>query len=608
MAAPVPAAERSRSHRLVPAEQPARGLVYDGLRRDPSGPCGDLFQVARPGRGPAICTHGPDPAPGGFDVRTRTPRLTSPDDSLRATDQPPSAPIPCVGNGTSGPRVHAMYAVASDVTDRYDQVVQSIRGWAQAVEGIVQQSAAQTGGSRGVRWLTQPTAGGCELVVEHVVMGPAGDDDFSRMIEELRLRGYIRADRRYLVWVDANVLCGIGSAAIDDSAGIDNGNNGRVPLYSRIDTGCWGLLDKFSSGPNFVSVEAHELMHNFGAVQESAPHSTDNGHCFDEWDAMCYDDDTNPATFPLQMVCPNQSDGPLLDCNDDDYFHTNPPPNNYLATHWNPADAVFFTGSPFPETQRLTVVKSGTGSGGVVGELFGINGARQACQARGLNCDWADEVGDVGIDCGPACSSELSTNLTVTLIPTPGANAAFGGWTGDCLAIAMGTDANGNQVEVCHVRMNRARTVNARFAGPGPQPDLIIGRPGGRDLVGDNIYNSTGSQQSRSGSVKRGKSTSFEVRVENDSANTDSIRLKGTGNSKDFTVTYFSGKQNITSFMVGGQLQVSNIPPSAFASFKVVVKAKSSAGRGDKTTVKVTATSQKDTSKVDVVKAPVKVS
>lgn len=49
-----------------------RGLVFDGLRRRMGGPCGDAFEVVeRVSGGRVRCSHGPDPAPDGVDVRAR---------------------------------------------------------------------------------------------------------------------------------------------------------------------------------------------------------------------------------------------------------------------------------------------------------------------------------------------------------------------------------------------------------------------------------------------------------------------------------------------------------------------------------------------------------
>jgi hypothetical protein len=55
---------------------------------------------------------------------------------------------------------------------------------------------------------------------------------------------------------------------------------------------------------------------------------------------MCYSD---PPYYPaIAYACP-LTQGRLLDCNNDDYYHTDPPPDSYLATHWNVANSAFLT-------------------------------------------------------------------------------------------------------------------------------------------------------------------------------------------------------------------------------------------------------------------------
>ena len=91
-------------------------------------------------------------------------------------------------------------------------------------------------------------------------------------------------------------------------------------------------------------------MHNLGGVQGSAPHASGGFHCTDEYDRMCYSD--SPLYPTMASVCvPSQSNDRLLDCNHDDYFHTNPTPGSYLASHWNSAASQYLlaaTATPSP--------------------------------------------------------------------------------------------------------------------------------------------------------------------------------------------------------------------------------------------------------------------
>ncbi|MDP1805502.1 MAG: fibronectin type III domain-containing protein, partial [Acidimicrobiales bacterium] len=155
-------------------------------------------------------------------------------------------------------------------------------------------------------------------------------------VDELITNGFDRDDRKYMVWVDANVYCGIGEIYTDDRAGQNNYNN-LYSLISRVDNGCWGLVGQ--------SVEAHELMHNLGGVQDSAPNATAYGHCTDESDLMCYDDGSGE---PMVQKCASTHEN-TFDCNHDDYFSTAPATGSYLATHWNAANSAWLS-APAPPT------------------------------------------------------------------------------------------------------------------------------------------------------------------------------------------------------------------------------------------------------------------
>lgn len=306
-----------------PPDQAARGLQYRGLVSDPSGPCGDHFRLTVAGPH-ALCSHGPDPAPAGVDVT----KVRSTSDLLASgvSSTPNHAgSVRCIGDGVSGPRVQAVYAVASDQPDRYAQLLASMASWAGEIDGVYSQSAAESGGDRHVRFVTNPD---CTINIAHVVLAPSADDSFSNEITALQQLGFSHSLTKYLVWTDAAIYCGIAQLVSDDSAGATNINN-TMTEYARIDSGCWGRTDHLS--------EAHELMHILGGVQASAPHATVNGHCTDESDAMCYAD---AAGVTLTYPCPPGHEW-LFDCNDDDYYDASPSAGSYLASHWDAARSQF---------------------------------------------------------------------------------------------------------------------------------------------------------------------------------------------------------------------------------------------------------------------------
>lgn len=244
--------------------------------------------------------------------------------------------IQCTGDGTSGPRVQAVYAWTSQ--DRSDEVIPLIRRWAADVAATVRVSADQSNARLNVRWVTTP---GCVLSVMMVrLTGSGAGSNFITTMNVLKNKGLKRTDRRYVVWADTNVLCGIGSLYPIDRKR-KNPNNVGYSGWSRIDRGCWGLLND-AGDPQ--SVEAHELFHNLGAVQDSAPHSSKAGHCFDEFDVMCYEDGGPRGV--MQTICGGRMDNPWLDCRRDDYFNPSPPRGSYLAGHWNSAKSRYLSGEP----------------------------------------------------------------------------------------------------------------------------------------------------------------------------------------------------------------------------------------------------------------------
>jgi hypothetical protein len=241
--------------------------------------------------------------------------------------------------------VQVVYAHASDVADRFSDLASSLVAWTANVDTTFSDSATETGGVRHVRWVTDAS---CQLVIQRVLLSTNGDDTYGNTVAELQSVGLNRSDRKYLIWVDSNVYCGVASFTSDDSAGLTNANN-TGSGYARTDNGCWGKTN---------SAEAHELMHILGGVQLSAPHSTGGGHCTDEYDQMCYGDGPNVAmTYP----CNSLSRDRLFDCNHDDYFSTNPPAGSYLATHWNTASSSFLAPAA-PDAWSSTTTTTSTTS------------------------------------------------------------------------------------------------------------------------------------------------------------------------------------------------------------------------------------------------------
>jgi hypothetical protein len=314
--------------------------------------CGPGGQVLELPGGLLACAHA-DEAPPGVDVTEPVStaelkaRPGAADAAYLAAEElgvpghyaanATSPSVPCDGDGTSGFRVQPMYVVEASKANRYSSLLSSFKLWAAGVDDVVNRSAALTGGVRHLRYVTEPDgAGGCTAKVLNVTVPDGSMSSFGATINAVQALGYSSPARKYMMWTDATVLCGIASMYPYDSDGQANPNNGSHAQYARTDSGCWG----WGNGTNQHSVEAHEIVHTLGSVFSTAPHGTSNGHCYDESDTMCYADGGGKA---MQQIC-DPSQEYLLDCNSDDYFSTYPDPGSWLDTHWNAADNRFLIG------------------------------------------------------------------------------------------------------------------------------------------------------------------------------------------------------------------------------------------------------------------------
>ncbi len=360
----------------VPTDQPELGLVYSGLTPAKKGAeCVGGYEVT----GPGDCTHGPDAPPPGLDLKHEVAAVTAPvavpqvpsrdtatgpteadvigDQSTfdvssatpadstaeagpgataGATAEAVVGPngVVCEGDGVSGKRVQVLYVRDAATASRFGQFVGSVRTFAAGVDAIYDGSANETGGSRHLRYVTTPD---CNVDIREAEV-PAGTmDNFGTMISALKTLGFNRTDRKYMVFGESSVYCGIGNFPGDDRPGSNNRSN-VGPHYGRSDRSCWA-----------ASVAAHELGHNLGAVSNNAPNSSKAGHCVDEFDVMCYKD--TPTTV-LVTKCADRAHDKRLDCNHDDYYSTNPAAGSFLATHWNVANNEFLIrdggGGPTP--------------------------------------------------------------------------------------------------------------------------------------------------------------------------------------------------------------------------------------------------------------------
>lgn len=514
-----------------------------------------------------MCTHGPDPA-------------VSPTPSAGESAPAPEAggSIQCFGDGTSGKRVQVLYAYST--TSRLAAFRPRIAQRAAEIDAIYDASARQTGGRRHVRWLTDAN---CDLSITAVQVSstdllPGG---FGNLMSRLRDLGFGNNDRKYLIWVDTgtsptirNGICsGAGVIYADDDRLPTENDNDRYVGYTRVDDTClFALFDRVGG-----KVEAHELMHTFGAVQDSAPNRTGNGHCRDDYDIMCYVD--GPGVTMIQPYrCP-PSDELRLDCQDNDYFSTNAPPGSYLATHWNAANSSWLECAPAvpqPPDPPPTVT------------------ARPALSA--VNLTWSPPP----LACGqPLLGYRVFRDgVAITPAAAPSRSAAAGVTTTATSFTDTGrVDGTTYSYQVAAVSDvgEGARTAAVSVTAGSPRPDALIAAVRNGPFAGDNVYASTtnGNPQTQTQSVARGGSVTAYLRVQNDSGGNDTLKVKGVASgSSGYTVRYFRGTTDITTAVAAGSYTIANLGPGAFVDLSVKITATASAAAGSSRTVAITVKSK----------------
>ena len=335
--------------------------------------------------------------------RTVNPAPTAPTNPAPTapTNPAPTAPplpdlakIACDGDGVSGNRVQYMYLYFEGEPNRLEQKRSEIIAQAVRADQTVQKTAQKTKGMRKIRYVHDNKKVDCNLDIKSVMLTKAdqqqinnyGDESLEKLIGKLSEKkfGLTSSLRKYTFYVDHNMksyggTCGLAGpigpanqaetnafvqllrskgATINNQADFDNlfetpnpitNINENLPGIAIFPTGNVdnnGRLLADCSKPIIAAgdrapsdVQTHELMHTFGAVSSKSPHGSTKGHCHDEFDLMCYKDDSTALDF---SACTNPTQNFLLDCGNDDYFSTNPPAGSYLANNWNIANSQFF--------------------------------------------------------------------------------------------------------------------------------------------------------------------------------------------------------------------------------------------------------------------------
>lgn len=137
--------------------------------------------------------------------------------------------------------------------------------------------------------------------------------------------------------------------------------------------------------------------------------------------------------------------------------------------------------------------------------------------------------------------------------------------------------------------------------GQGKKADGRIKRGAGA-LVGNNVYNLTGLNQTKTGSTTRGNTITFGISLQNDGSS-DQFKVQATGASTTmYTVRYFRNSIEITSSIVAGTYTTPVLGPGDTFLIKATVRVNSNATTGSGITRLVTISSVGDPNQKDAVK------
>jgi len=343
-------------------------------------------------------------------------------------------------------QIKVVYAYGSDQPDRSATWTDSLQGDVSRIEQFL---ALQSGGRRALRFDMGTNCGSQYVDVQVVPLphprsyytGLSTDAEFDAIRDDVAAQlANPTGPRNVFILADgmsAGSVYGIGEVYDNAAGGTDRPDASNIHNFGDL-TGIMFVTP--GTSPNASgwqpTVMLHEITHNLGGVQETAPHETSFAHCTDGQDIMCYGDGSPEGAAYNPNVCPYIS-GALsqtYDCGRDDYYDPAPAPGSYLATHWNVYNSAFMAACsqlgtacggdivPTPPVNATAPTVIGTPRrGGVVVATIGswLNApSGYAVQwQRGANGVWGDIPGANGLAYA-VLSADVNTALRVNVVAT----------------------------------------------------------------------------------------------------------------------------------------------------------------------------------------------
>ena len=229
-----------------------------------------------------------------------------------------------------------------------------------------------------------------------------------------------------------------------------------------------------------------------------------------------------------------------------------------------------------------------------------------------------------GIGFAPLDDTTDTTAPTVTIVTPPAGavyarnqvvNADFScaDQGGSGLASCVGTVADGQAIDTATLGpktftvtatdgAGNARVLNRTYTVAAARPDARI-RRGAGPLVGNDLYNTTGAGQTRTGSAARGHSVTFYASIQNDAAFAETLRLRGEASTPRFAVVYRNAAgTDITNQVTAGTYTTPNLAPGGTHQIKIIVTVRNTPPFSGSLVRTLTATSTTDPTISDTVR------
>lgn len=485
--------------------------------------------------GRMLHTHGPDPLPsqrGG---------------SRALYDAVPTRPPVCVADPANDYHQKILYAFVTGEPNDSAAAIPEIRTIVQQLNHLLNVAALESSDSA----TTADYKVACVSGVIDVEVLETGDTSLAGIQAAAATAGFNRPKVDYSIFLDAPAVdyCGIGDFYTDETLSVNNANNnptGAGPSYAVTHGRPGAPAGSGNCWP--TTTPQHENGHNQGAVQGldgpnavGAPHSTGSGgHCSQDNDVMCYDDDGDPTTYPMTSDCATEK----FDCEYDDYFDAAPESGEYLEIHWNigsPLNRFIQFGVAVPEVRIAAnvVVQESAGSAVVtvqrVGPSVAFDVDFETSPATTTAADFTDSDRTEAL--GTALhfnSDETAKSISVPIVNDLTREGA------ETISLALSNVRNATTTTTIDTT---PRTI--AIAASDQQPDGWIKLSGGT-YRGNGIYNLTGSSQTMGTSAARGATKTFFVVLQNDGTVRNTFKLKGV-NSSGTTIVVRDGATYITT-------------------------------------------------------------